>query len=109
MTKQFIGVSAHRYKSNPLEEAFAGKWEEENSGPGRSRTTLDYLMDPNNRGEPSPCISERDWLVASTLIQWLGSPVGSNFLINVLSGPDGAYFRQNLAYEAERKAKIGKK
>jgi len=34
----FKGANAHRYKQNPLEKAFAVKWQEENSGLGKPRT-----------------------------------------------------------------------
>jgi hypothetical protein len=93
--KEFQGANAHRYKENPLEEAFARQWQEANTGiMGRVRTNLDYLMDPNNRGEPNPPLSDRDWLVANTVIQWLGSPVGQNFLASVIAGPEGKHFRE---------------
>ena len=97
----YQGRNAHRYKENPLEKAFALKWQDSNSGLGKPRTILDYLMDPSNRGEPNPPISKRDWEVANTLIQWLGSPVGQGFLVDVLAGPDGEYFRQRLQSEVD--------
>lgn len=101
----FKGANAHRYKQNPLEKAFAVKWQEENSGLGKPRTILDYLMDETNRGEPDPPITKRDWRVANTLVQWLGSPVGEAFLVDILSGPEGEYFRTRLAQEVAHKAK----
>jgi hypothetical protein len=100
----FKGASAHRYKENPLEKEFAVKWQEDNSGLGKRYTTLDYLMDPSSRGEPNPPITKRDWLIANTLIQWLGSPVGQVFLVDVLLTEHGAYARERLS-----EAKKGKK
>jgi hypothetical protein len=95
--KAFQGANAHRYKENPLEKAFAEKWQDANTGiMGRVRTTLDYLMDETNRGNPDPPLSDRDWLVANTVIQWLGSPVGQNFLVSVIAGPEGEYIRDLL-------------
>jgi hypothetical protein len=105
----FKGANAHRYKQNPLEKAFAVKWQEENSGLGKPRTILDYLMDESNRGEPDPPISKRDWHVANTLVQWLGSPVGEGFLIDILASPEGEYLRQRLAQEVEYRARKEKK
>lgn len=95
--KGFQGANAHRYQREPLERAFAEQWQASNDGPmGRVRTTLDYLLDSTNRGNPDPPLTDRDWLVANTVIQWLGSPVGQNFLVSVLAGPEGAGFRDLL-------------
>ena len=79
------GRALHRLSSNPLEKAYHDAWLEANTsyGPGLVGCTLEYLMgDDNQRGE----ISERDALVAATVIQWLGSPVGQRFVENVLAG-----------------------
>lgn len=105
----FQGANSHRYKQNPLEKAFAVKWEEENCGLGKPRTILDYLMDESNRGEPDPAISKRDWRVANTLMQWIGSPVGEGFLIDVLAGEEGDHFRERLAQEVAYRANKAKK
>lgn len=104
--KAFQGANSHRYKENPLEKAFAEKWQDANTGPmGRVRTNLDYLMDPSNRGEPNPPLSDRDWLVANTVIQWLGSPVGQNFIRDVIlsnDAKDSHMFIDELTREAEK-------
>jgi hypothetical protein len=104
--KEFQGTNPHRYKANPLEKAFAEKWQEINTGPmGRVRTTLDYLMDSSNRGEPNPPLTERDWLVANTLIQWLGSPVGQGFIRDVIlsnNAKDSHTFLRDLINEAQK-------
>ena len=71
------GLRLYRLKSNPQEQVFADRWQELNKDPSNM---LDHLMadDPNGRcQEPSPL---RDKLVAATVIQWLGSPVGQGFL-----------------------------
>jgi hypothetical protein len=73
-----VGLSAWRLKpqqANPEEVAFAKKWNEQNQEKG----ILSYLLDPQNRGS-SAHVSDRDRMVAATVIQWLGSPVGQNFL-----------------------------
>lgn len=107
--KEFRGANAHRYEREPLEEAFALAWQDRNTGPmGRVRTNLDYLLDKDNRGEPNPPLTERDWLVANTVIQWLGSHVGQGFMLEVLSGPDAQDFRDRFVGMLEQ-LKKGKK
>jgi len=76
------GKWQHRLSSNPLEKLFAESWDEINTAsPGRrdGYGTLDYLLaeDPNR-----PCgeVTDRDRVVAATVVQWLGSPVGQSFL-----------------------------
>ena len=85
--KEFQGFSHHRYKNNPLEEAFAKVWQEQNdtSVPGKTVSTLAYLLSNEQYRPTEP--SERDHLVAATVIQWLGSPVGQNFLTETLGIP----------------------
>lgn len=73
------GMCWYRLKENPLESAFHREWAEQNSGDN----TLKYLLarDPNR---PNGESTDRDRIVAATVIQWLGSPVGQGFLANVL-------------------------
>lgn len=93
----FQGMHTHRYQDNPAELAAARLWELENtSGQSLSRepgklaaswheehSLLGYLLSRDNRGiHPST----RNWLVASTVIQWLGSPVGQTFVAKLKSG-----------------------
>lgn len=78
------GISPYRFKDNPLERAFAEAWDEHNSRGKYS--TLQYLMSPDcSGGNPPTECSDRDRLVAATVIQWLGSPVGQDFLMDVLA------------------------
>lgn len=75
------GKSIHRLKSNPAEKALHDAWQAEND----EGHILEYLLgDDNRRGD----VSERDAMVAATVIQWLGSPVGHNFLQRVMSSND---------------------
>jgi hypothetical protein len=75
------GKSQHRFKNNPAERIFAEVWEERNSGK-YSQPLLNYLLaEDNNR--PMGEVTERDQMVAATVIQWLGSPVGEGFLQDV--------------------------
>lgn len=78
------GLSQYRFKNNPLEKKFAEAWEVQNSG-GYQKGTLDYLLakDPNR---PNGEVTERDRVIAATVIQWLGSPVGQSFVTEVLDG-----------------------
>ncbi|MCH7976003.1 MAG: hypothetical protein IIC18_05550, partial [Bacteroidetes bacterium] len=46
------------------------------------RTNLDYLLYTDD--DVPPIISARDREVANTIIQWLGSPVGRQFVDDVM-------------------------
>lgn len=67
------GKSLHRLKDNPEEKRFARAWEEM-----CDRSHLEYLLGDGK--DPAQDVTERDALVAATVIQWLGSPVGRGFL-----------------------------
>jgi len=67
------GISAHRLKDNPEERRFAEAWEKHNP--------LAWLLDERHEQTGRPADpSDRDQVVAATVIQWLGSPVGRAFL-----------------------------
>lgn len=75
---QYRGYASKRYGDNPLERAIALEWEKTNE----MYNTLAYMLDPVHSASPnSPSHSE--YLVAATVIQWLGSPVGQTFLQSV--------------------------
>ena len=61
---------SYRWDDNPLEKAFYGAW-------CRQKGILGHIMSTDNREMP---VSLRDWEVAASVIQWLGSPVGQCFL-----------------------------
>jgi len=66
------GLHAHRYENeneNFLEAYYAQRWEEQNM--------LEILLS----GE----VTHRDQVVAATVIQWLGSPVGQSFVETTLN------------------------
>jgi hypothetical protein len=71
------GLHTYRFKENPEEKRFAKAWEDQN----RYGKILAWLLDARSEqtGYP-PDASERDEVVAATVIQWLGSPVGQYFL-----------------------------
>lgn len=71
------GLHTHRFKDNPEEKRFADAWLDQN----KHGNNLAHLLDqrPVHQGHP-PTPSDRDYVVAATVIQWLGSPVGQIFL-----------------------------
>lgn len=78
MSDQHKGLSRHRLRDNPEERRFADAWQAHND----QGHTLDHLLDPR-RGEPfgyPPACDEPARVVAATVVQWLGSPVGQGFL-----------------------------
>jgi len=79
------GLNAHRISREPLEARFAEVWAKENSADKRAPLLAHLLSDGSNNAMP-PIPSERDWLVANTVIQWLGSSVGQSFLEEVDDG-----------------------
>lgn len=81
------GLSQHRLSSNPLEKKYAEAWEEINTdridGRLNGRSTLDYLLSGKSNIQNGE-VTDRDRQVAATVIQWLGSPVGQEFINKVL-------------------------
>lgn len=77
MKTKHTGLSTHRFRDNPEELRFAEAWSKQNDHGG----TLAYLLDPahGGRGRP-PEPTDREHVVAATVVQWLGSPVGQSFL-----------------------------
>lgn len=84
----YKGNSAHRLavaQENPRERAFAEEWVKENQGfmTKCETRTLGMLLStrPNEWQRPT----ERDEIVAATVIQWLGSNVGFSFVEQALA------------------------
>jgi hypothetical protein len=69
------GLHTHRFKQNPEEKKFAQAWEKENE----HGKLLAYLMTEGDQRYVVDATDDQK-LVAATVIQWLGSPVGQNFL-----------------------------
>lgn len=86
MTKKIVhrGLHKWRYKDNPLEQRFADEWAKLNDGERGGVPTLLYLLAEDNNRPLLEEMSERDAQVAATVIQWLGSPVGSSWLVETL-------------------------
>lgn len=89
------GLSEHRFKENPDEKKFAEAWKklQENG------KYLAHLLDARevHQGTP-PLPADRDFVVAATVIQWLGSPVGKLFLAEV-----GFVKKEELLKEMKKK------
>lgn len=66
------GIHTNRYKSNPEEKKFADAWSE--------LCAFGHLEKQLGDGKQEADVSDRDRVVAATVIQWLGSPVGESFL-----------------------------
>lgn len=74
---RFRGMSEHRWKDNPEEKRFADAWAEFN----RDGIHLDHLLDQRkHQTGRAPFCGDQAQMVAATMIQWLGSPVGQNWL-----------------------------
>lgn len=71
------GKHTNRLSREPLEQKFHDEWKLQQ----QYGNTLEYILGDNNE---RAVLSERDEMVAATVIQWLGSPVGQNFLRDVL-------------------------
>lgn len=81
LVRRPVPLHVHRFKENPEEQAFVEAWEETDSFRRDGCGTLQYLMCPPDCDQRYPPeINDRDRLVAGTVIQWLGSPVGLCFL-----------------------------
>jgi hypothetical protein len=94
--KKWQGMSAYRYKDNPLEEEFALAWQHENDLPNVGGT-LDYLMQPERAaiGVRPDVATPEQRLTSCTIIQWFGSPVGQCLLEKVLRTKAGREFLGN--------------
>lgn len=72
------GLHTHRLSDNPEEARFAEAWRRMQAG-----STLAWLLTVGSpRGWPVPSNPSAE-VVAATVIQWLGSPVGRGFLADL--------------------------
>ena len=73
------GINQHRLLDHPLEKAYAEAWDKINE----QYDILAYIISESH--DNTKCYpTEREKEVAATIIQWLGSPVGRNFVKGVL-------------------------
>lgn len=98
------GLSHDRVKYNPKEHAFAEAWEKENTY--YSSPILQAMLN-NLPKRQDRILTARDAMVAATVIQWLGSPIGSHFLAGVqekIAVQEDDRKAQRLVEEASHKA-----
>ncbi len=93
-------ISRYRFADNPMERAFANAWVEANNN--GSSAIVPALLDTQGRGGSRYDTTAREERVAAEVIQWLGSPVGSPFLMEVLQRPAFKEFRAALHPNAQR-------
>ena len=75
-----ISKKAYRFMTNPQERVFFDKWCEYNdTSKGMTYSTLEYIL-ADKPNHPAGECTARDEEIAATVIQWLGSPVGQQFL-----------------------------
>lgn len=74
------GMRTYRLADNPMERAYHDAWLAENTGESFRSDLLAHIL---GDGVTPAVVSERDALVAATIIQWLGTPVGQNFVVGV--------------------------
>jgi hypothetical protein len=95
--KAYRGHSINRLSREPLEKKFARAWEKLNTvGHPTRPDTIDHLIGR----EPSVLLfskeHEQERKAINTAIQWLGSPVGFNWLMETL-GLKGIESLEDLA------------
>lgn len=78
-TKEY-GFSPYRFSENPLEKRFAEKFIELSK---HSRDFYSYML--SMECQPKYDHSDDEMRAVNRIIQWLGTPVGRNFIKSVLS------------------------
>ena len=101
-------------RENPRERVYAKAWNRENTGDPMGWSLLDKLCgerDSSRRnavGEPDlvrPC-TERDHMIAASVIQWLGSNCGQAFVIETQKAALREHAVWRAAYDAEQTRKL---
>jgi hypothetical protein len=84
LAPEWEGRNAHRLRDNPLELAFACAFQKFCETPSGSLgpSNLERLLSPDPKTTPSATRDQQQ--VACTVIQWLGSPVGQHFVMDVM-------------------------
>ena len=88
--KEVRGLHTRRLSQNPIEKALSDGWAEEivSVSSINENTLLDGLLELQGRENNRPIgyATQRDHVIAATVVQWLGSPVGFSFLQRALEG-----------------------
>ena len=74
--RRITGLHHYRTKNHTEEKAFADEWWKQNE----QGKLLAHLLTVGDQGGHPANPSERDQVVAATVMQWLGSHVGECFL-----------------------------
>ena len=86
--KKVRGLHTRRLSQNPIEKALSDGWAEEivSVSSINENTLLDGLLELQGRENNRPIgyATDRDHVIAATVVQWLGSPVGFYFLRGAL-------------------------
>lgn len=81
---KIVGLHANRFASNPAERVFAERWSGLQSPPdwlNGGKGTLAWLLHANERGtDVKQLPTDEEHTIAATVIQWLGSPIGREWL-----------------------------
>jgi len=96
------GLRRHRLKDNPLEFAFAEQWSRE-----VENGLANYILARNLDNEKE-YISLTDQVIANTIIQWLGTPVGQAFLVSVFKRPEAVHFLDYMMAETDIRERVAK-
>ena len=78
--KKYRGTQFGRTSHSSRELQLARAWARMNASAFHKSSFLAHLMTFETRNASVEDVSERDHIVAATVIQWLGSPVGQQFL-----------------------------
>ena len=73
----------HRFQDNPKEQEFHDKFKEMFEQGSLAKKTLSAIVfgwNNDHQNVPKEYLSEKEEDVCLNIIQWLGSPVGHNFL-----------------------------
>ena len=87
LKKKYMGLQVHRHSREPLEKAFSEAWQRLNDDSSRAGhpDALANLLHVGNQPSDVKEPSKRDHAVAATVIQWLGSPIGSEWVKSILT------------------------
>jgi len=96
MTEGLHSYRLDHKHNHPREQAFASAWADIN------QAIEEYVSIEPLTNTLIPNATERDKIIAATIIQWLGSNVGMEFICRVLSQPE---FKNDLLYGLEQHAK----
>lgn len=97
--------------TNPRERAFAEEWNRINTSDPLGWSLLDRMVDENQEHSIEPgyggswdrmvqSCTERDHMIAATVIQWLGSNVGQGFLERTIPIVKKAHDKWRETYDA---------